>query len=352
MHRKPGTRPIARRIALATTALALLATGACGGDASSDAEPPTTGDAAWDAIVEKAYEEGRVNVYNAASEQQNERLTEAFTEKYPGIKLSITRGATELPERVSAELNSGSDGADVLMYSDPNWFVDHAEHLAPIEGPSVDGWKEDWWAVPEKAIQVTALPWSMIVWNTDTFPDGFDNYEDLLDPSVKGKLGTRSEISPSVAGYLEHLETELGADYLEGIAEQGPKFYPSGVPLMQAVGSGEIGVANLGVPATIADLQESGAPIDFTFADPGFAYTHGAAAFTESKRPNAGQVFIDFVMSEEGQAAYNGDGQGGAGREGVDGALDMEGYAMLDTTKFARPEVLAEWNRKFEEYFG
>lgn len=345
------THPLVRRLALATTALALVTTAACGGDDASDAKPPTTGDAEWDAVVEAAYEEGRVNVYNAASEQQNKRLTEAFKEKYPGIKLSITRGATELPERVSAQLNSGSDGADVLMYSDPHWFVEHADDLAPVEGPSVDGWKEDWWAVPDKAIQVTALPWSMIVWNTDKFPDGFTTYDDLLDPSVKGKLGTRSEVSPSVAGYLEHLETELGTDHLEGIADQGPKFYPSGVPLMQAVGSGEIGVANLGVPATIAELQANGAPIDFTFAEPGFAYTHGAAAFREAKRPHAGRVFIDFVMSEEGQAAYNGDGQGGAGRDGVDGALDMEDYAMLDTEKFTRPEVLAEWNRKFDRYF-
>lgn len=343
--------PALRRLAVTATALSLFSVTACGGD-GSDAEAPTTGDAEWDAVVADAYEEGRVNVYNAASEQQNKRITEAFEEKYPGIKLSITRGATELPTRVSAELSSGSDGADVLMYSDPNWFVDHEEHLADIDSPATEGWKDDWWAVDGKAIQVTALPWSMIAWNTNTFPDGFENYEDLLDPSVKGKLGTRSEVSPSVAGYLDHLETELGEEYLEGIADLDPKFYPSAVPLMQAVGSGEVGVSNLGVPAAIAELQEAGAPIDFTYADPGFAYTHGAASFTESKRPNAGRVFMDFLMSEEGQAAYNGDGQGGAGRDGVEGALDMEGYAMLDTTKFSKPEVLAEWNRKFEEYFG
>jgi iron(III) transport system substrate-binding protein len=332
--------------------VALLGMSACGGDGGSSAKAPTTGDEKWDAIVEAAYDEGRVNVYNAASETQNERLTEAFEEKYPGIELSITRGATELPERVSAELENGTDGADVLMYSDPNWFIDHEADLATLDLPSTEGWSKDWWAVPDKAVVATALPWSMIVWNTKTFPEGFENYEDVLDPSVKGKLGTRSEVSPSVAGYLDHLETELGTEYLEGIAAQDPKFYPSGVPLMQAVGSGEVGVANLGVPSVIDELQASGAPIDYVFAEPGFGYTHAAATFAEAKRPNAGLVFMDFFLSEEGQTAYNGDGQGGSGREGIDGALSMEGYAMLDSKKFSDPAVLAEWNQKFDQYFG
>jgi iron(III) transport system substrate-binding protein len=340
-----------RSLAVAATTLLALTATACGGD-SSDAEAPTTGDAAWDAVLAEAYEEGAVNVYNAASDQQNRRLKDAFSTEYPGIKLTITRGAAELPERVSTELDKGLDGADVLMFSDPNWFTEHADHLAEVESPSTEGWSEDWWAVDDKAISVTALPWSMIVWNTDTFPDGFKTYDDLLAPEVKGKLGTRSELTPSIAGYLDHLETEVGAEHLKGLAKQKPKFYPSAIPLIQAVASGEIGVSNLGVPSAISDLQKSGAPIDYVLAEPGFAFTHAAASFEDSQRSNAGRVFMDFLMSEEGQQAYNGDGQGGAGREGIEGALDLEGFAMLDTAKYADPAVLEEWNRKFEEYFG
>lgn len=341
-----------RSLAVAATTLLALTATACGGAASSSAEAPTTGDEAWDAVVAEAYEEGRVNVYNAASDQQNRRLTEAFKKEYPGIKLNITRGAAELPERVATELDKGLDGADVFMFSDPDWFVQHEEHLAEVDGPSTEGWYEDWWAVDAKAISVTALPWSMIVWNTDTFPDGFKNYDDLLAPEVKGKLGTRSEITPSIAGYLDHLETQLGKEHLEGLAKQKPKFYPSAIPLIQAVASGEIGVSNLGVPSAISDLQKSGAPIDYVLAEPGFAFTHAAASFEDSERSNAGRVFMDFLMSPEGQQAYNGEGQGGAGRDGIEGSLDLEGTAMLDTTTYADPAVLDEWKRKFEEYFG
>jgi len=341
-----------RRVAVAASALVLLGVAACGGGGdASNAKPPTTGDEAWDAIVKAAYDEGKVNVYNAGSKEQNKRLAEAFEKKYPGIELSLTTGATELPERVSAELANGTDGADVLMFSDPNWFVEHEADLAPIDGPEAEGWNKDWWAVPGKSVLATALPWSMLVWNTNTFPDGFKTYEDLLDPQVKGKLGIRSQVSPSIAGYLAHLETNLGADYLAKLGEHDPKFYPSSIPLMQAVASGEVGVSNLGVPATVADLKKSGAPIDFAYAEPGFAYSHGASAFTKSKRPNAGRVFIDFLMSKEGQTAYNGEGQGGSARDDVEDALSMDGYSMLDTTKFSDPKVIAEWKSKFATYF-
>lgn len=341
-----------RSLAVAATALLALTATACGGDDGSSAEAPTTGDAAWDAVVADAYDEGKVNVYNAASDVQNRRLTEAFAKAYPGIKLNITRGAAELPERVATELDKGLDGADVLMFSDPEWFVKHEADLAEVESPSTEGWKEDWWAVDDKAISVTALPWSMIVWNTDTFPKGFKTYDDLLAPEVKGKLGTRSELTPSIAGYLDHLETELGPEHLKGLAKQKPKFYPSAIPLIQAVASGEIGVSNLGVPAAISDLQKSGAPIDYVLAEPGFGFTHAAASFEDSKRSNAGRVFMDFLMSEEGQTAYNGEGQGGAGRDGIEGSLNLEGTTMLDTAKFADPAMLETWKRKFEEYFG
>lgn len=343
-----------RRFGAMALGTALLSTGlaACGGDDASSAEAPTTGDAAWDAIVADAYEEGEVTVYNAASELQNKRLLEAFEEEYPGIDLTIERGASELPGRVEAELGSGTDGADVLMYSDPNWFIANEDKLAELSGPGLEGWNPDWWAVDGKSAVITALPWSIIAWNTEIFPDGFENYEDILDPAVKGKLATRSELTPSVAGYLDFMERELGPEYLEGLADQDPKFYPSSLPLLQAIGSGEVGVTLFGFPAGVKEMQEAGAPIESIEADPGFAFNHAAGAFAEAQSPNAGVVFMSFLMSETGQEAYNGEGLGGGGREGVEGAIDISGYELLDLEKFSDPAKIEEWNEKFTEYFG
>jgi iron(III) transport system substrate-binding protein len=343
----------ALRFSIATIALGMAATlTACGAQSSADAPRETSTDPKWQAVLDAAYEEGHLNLYNAASQQQNERMEAAWEARYPQIDLKIVRGGPELPARVSSEIQAGTQGADAFLWSDAAWFERNESELADLSDvPETEGWSEDYWAVDGKAVVATRLPWSMVVWNTNKFPEGFDSYEDLLEPEVKGQLGSRSQVTASIAGYLNFLETELGNEYLTGLAAQNPKFYSSVVPLMQAVASGEVGVANVGVPATVLYLQERGAPIDYTYLTPGFSFEHGGAALKNSEHPNAAVLFMNWFMSEEGQTAYNGQGQGSSGREGVEGALSTDGDTLLDSTKYP-PEEVAKWEAKFHTWFG
>lgn len=340
------------RTSIITVALA-MSLSACVGVSAKDVPRETSSSPQWQSVLDGAYEEGTVSVYNAASEVQNDRMMEAWEERYPQIDLNFTRGGSELPARVGAELGSGTKGADVFMWSDPTWFEDNQDKIADLgSAPSAEEWDEDYWAVEDKAVIATRLPWTMIVWNTDKFPAGFETYEDLLAPEVTGQLGSRSQVTPSIAGYLDFMETEYGDEYMKDLAAQKPKFYTSVVPLMQAVASGEVGVANVGLPATVLDLQKVGAPIDFTYINPGFAFEHAAGALRGTENPNAAKLFLNWFMSMEGQQAYNGDGLGGTGREDVDGAINVDtGYTLLDSAKYT-PEKISHWEAKFHGWFG
>lgn len=333
-------------------ALALTLT-SCSGNTASDVERETSSDPAWQSVLDAAYEEGELNLYDAASKIQNTRMQDAWEKRYPQIKLRITTGGGELPARVGAELDSGTKGADAFIWSDPTWFQKNQEKLVDLsKTPSADDWDSDYWTVPEKAAIATRLPWSMIVWNTDKFPNGFKTYEDLLAPEVSGQLGSRSQVTTSIAGFLDFMDDEYGDQYMKDLAAQNPKFYTSAVPLMQAVASGEIGVSNVGVPATVIDLQKVGAPLDYTYVNPGFAFEHAAGAFKDAAHPNAGTLFLNWFLSQEGQQAYNGDGLGGSGREDIQGALSVDkGYTLLDSTKYT-PEEIAKWESKFHGWFG
>ena len=331
----------------ATTALLVLGMTGCGSGAD-EARPVAEG--GWEEIVAAADEEGEVSFYSVAPQIQNDRIEAAFKEQYPGITLSITRGATDLPARVSAELNSGSDGADVFLFSDPAWFTEHEEYLLEQPGPAVEGWSDEFWAVDGKSPTAHRGPFSLFVWNTNLFPDGFDQWDDFLDPSVKGKLALREGMTPSLAGYLEFMEDRLGPEYLQALGGQDPKFYPSTVPMAQAVASGEIGVANTNNISNVKELIERGAPVDYTVPSPAFALEFAAGALNTSKRPNAALVFLDFLMSKEGQEALNGDGFGTSGRDLPDD-LELDDAVVLDSKKYT-PDSLAEWKEKFAEYFG
>jgi len=301
--------------------------------------------------VERAVDEGIVNFYSVAPELQNERLVDAFNEEYPDIKIRVLRGGGELPSRISAEIESGSKGADVFLYSDPAWFEKNAEHLTTLEGPTAESWPEEAWTAEGKAIVPSAYPFGMIVWNTDLFPDGFDSWDDMLAPEVKGKFGTRSDVTPSYAGYLEFLETTMGPEYLPDLGNQNPKFYPSAVPMTQAIASGEIGVANTSTPSVVLDLKQMGAPVDSAVPSPSLAIEWAAAVLAKAEHSYAARVFVDFMMSPAGQEALNGDELGLSPLDDVPGTLRIESIETLDTERYP-PAVVPEWDAKLAEYFS
>lgn len=305
--------------------------------------------AGWDATVAAANAEGRLNLYNVAPPEQGERLIEAFRKRHPGIRIAQTRGAGDLPPRIAAERQSGADGADVFLFSDPLWFQVNAEHLLALDSPAIAKLEARHWQVPGKSPFVSYPPFSMFVWNTRFVPKGIKTYEDILDPALRGRIGTREDMTAVVAGYLDFLETRFGIEYLHKLAAQKPKFYPSIVPMIQAVASGEIWAANLSVPSAVRDLKKQGAPIEASIPSPTFGIVWAAGALATARRPNAARLFMDFLMTPEGQVALNGDGDG-ASPLGVPGTLDMSNYVLLDSARYTQ-QARDEWRRKFVQIF-
>jgi iron(III) transport system substrate-binding protein len=328
--------------------LAVTALAGCGGGSS---EVAPSGDPSYDAVVARAVGEGKVVVYTSTPEAQEKRLVEAFNEKYPDIKVQVVRGAGELPERLAAERRSNAAGADVLTFSDPSWFTKNAADVSALDSPAADAWPADYWGVDHKAALSSIAPFGMIVWNTQKFPAGFRTWDDLLAPAVTGQLGTRSDMTAAYAGFLDFAERRIGPDYLNRLGAQHPKFYPSAVPMVQAVASGEIGVTNLSVPIIVEDLKAKGAPIEAVVPKPGYGIAFASGVLENAKNPNAARVYLDFLLSPTGQAAYNGDGIGASALPGIAGTIPLDGLELFQSEKFT-PEVLAEWQRKTDAAFG
>ena len=341
------TRRWQRTSAMAAIGLGVSILTACGGGGGGEslAACPAEPD------VDKAKEEGGLVVYTTIPEAQEERMVKAFNEKYPDVKVTVVRGAGELPERVGAEAKSGSDGGDVFTFSDPAWFEKNEKDIIELGGPNVDAWPDDYWQVDSKAALSSMAPFGMIVWNTEKFPDGFKTWDDLLAPEVKGQLGTRSDLTAAYAGFLDFMDEKLGEDYVEKLAAQKPKFYTSAVPMVQAVASGEIGVTNLSVPVIVSSLQESGAPIEAVVPEPGYGIAFASGVLKNAHRPNAACLYVDFILSEEGQAAYNGDGLGASALEDVEGSLSTDGLEIFDSSRYT-PERLAEMSKEFDKTFN
>jgi iron(III) transport system substrate-binding protein len=338
--RSMGTRLMAGLL-IGTLAL----TGCSSGDKKAELV-----EGSWEDVVAAAEKEGKVVFYAGISQLPIDRLITAFNKKYPGIKVQAERITSDGIARVEAQIKSGTEGADVFMLADTEWFKQFADELLPVNGPGTEGLRDGAWIVPNSAAAVSGVPYSMFVWNTNKFPNGFDDWQDFLDPSVKGQLAMRDSASTSAAGFLDFLVENFGEDYVKALGEQKPKLYASVVPMTNAVAAGEVGVTMASSPAEVMALKSSGAPIEFKYPTPAYGIDYGAAALKNSRRPNAAVVFMDFILSPEGQEALNGDGLGVPARADVAGGLDPSGFTMLEASKYT-PEVTAKWQELIDTYF-
>lgn len=319
------------------------------GCSSAQADLPPESDKSWAAVVKRANAQGEVHFYSVAVPSQNEAIVEAFNDIYPDIEVKVERGGAEIPSRVASEIQAKTDGADIILNAGQQWFIDHEEFLLDSAGPASEGWPKK--ALVGNAASISYVPAGFITWNTNIFPDGFEDWSDLLEPSVKDKLGMRNIVDNTVGSHLSFLEAANGKDYLPELAKQGPKFYESVSPLTQAVGSGEIGVSVLSTTAMVKGLQDKGAPLDYKIPAESWASLYVAGALNTTSRPDAARVFLDFLMSPEGQTAVNGNGYGGSPLKNIPGSVSTEGMTILDDFTFG-PEKVKEWSNRFDDLFA
>ena len=198
-------------------------------------------------------------------------LAAKFKDKY-GITLEVVRGIdSELIPKVDAENQTGKNVADVFAFASAQWGVDNAAKgmfVAPA-GPAFDD------PAYNKASNVSADGTQFIstaavfgyAWNTDRYSNGMKGYADALDPELAGgKVGVIDvHTSTVLVDFYQYLEAQMGPDYLTKLAAQKPKIYPSGLPMAQALTSGEIAATVYAGP--LVDEKAKGAPVDFGLPD-------------------------------------------------------------------------------------
>lgn len=263
-------------------------------------------DDVWAEVVAAANAEGEVRLY-VANTMIDSFLIDGFSLAYPDIELVIYRETTAgLMTRLSEELSAGADGADVAIHSSRAWFDDLGNTQPLPAGPNAESWQS-----LESFSENYFTPWwftNVNGWNTDLVPGGVSDIEDFLTPEYRGRIGI---IDPSVADtvidwYLA-MEQIYGDDFLERLAAVEPRIYPASTPVGQAVGAGEllIGSGATG-PAAFESVRLEGAPVAYQVPDRGIIVNTGAyyaAVVSNANRPNAGAVFLDWLMSVEGQTA-------------------------------------------------
>jgi iron(III) transport system substrate-binding protein len=255
-------------------------------------------------LVAGAKKEGTLTLYSSAPIDVMSAVTAAFTRKY-GVKVDLWRaGSEQILQRVLTEARGGRFAADVMETAGPDIEAANREKLLQEVMLPVSAELMPEAAVPGRPWIVSRLSVFTVAYNTNLVrnADVPARFEDFLDPKWKGKLGIEADDNNWLMTASGILGEEKAVKLFRDIVAKNGISVRKGHSLMaNLVVSGEVPVALTAYIDEVDKLKKAGAPIDSVFLPPAIAMSTAAAAFRRAPHPFAAVLFMDFLLSEEGQ---------------------------------------------------
>lgn len=274
-----------------------------------EAEVPAEAEAPAEAMsLEEAAraEGGELMVYTSMNIDDLEVILAKFGETYPFVSTEYYRASGEdVIQKALTESQAGQHFADVF---ETNAFEVYRLQGVGLLEPYIASESEAYPANakdPDGYWTVDRINTVVIAYNTELVDpaDAPTSWEDLLDPKWKGLMGVE-------AGDVELLADMVGAwgeektyAFWEGIAAQEPGIVDGHTELAEFVAAGEFAISPTLYGHRVEKLKGKDAPLEWIRTDPVFAYTQLLAMAAEAPHPATAKLFINWLLSEEGQGA-------------------------------------------------
>lgn len=310
--------------------------------------------AATDAVLDAAKQEGEVVYYASMNLSEAHALTAEFEKRYPFIKVKLNRtGSEKLLTKVLAEARAKKNFADVIQTVEFSMHLLHrtgvlARYVPQANAFYPEDFKEDgYWTT------VYYNPY-VIGYNTRLVPVRMipASYEQLLDSKWRGKMMMEGTKADWFAGILQIMGQERGLKYMHELAKQRPVIREGHELLAQLIAAGEAAL-DVNIPAaSVERLKEKGAPIDWVNIGETPAIMVGIGLSAEASHPNAARIFLDFVLSREGQKLMQAPGRLVARRDLAAEQSPIIKRIKMVPVKPALAEKLDDYAKQLRAIFG
>lgn len=278
--------------------------------------------AAWRAVSPNAAQdldrlanaEGAVSIYSSTDAAQFAPLLAAFRAKYPNIRLNYeSLAAREVYERTRREADSGTLGADLVISSamDLQIKLVNDRYAQPYASPhkrylpAWAVWKNEAYAVTSEPI---VIGYNKRLLAESERPAGHDELAALLhgDPArFRGRVALYDPVE-SPTGYLYisqdlHIDKD-NWDLIAALGRAQPRLFTSASKMIELISSGELLIA-YNLIGSYA-LQRAERDPNFGVVIPRDYVLVGSRVALIPKlapHPSAARVFLDFMLSREGQ---------------------------------------------------
>ena len=256
-------------------------------------------------LEEGARKEGEVIWYTSMSLTDFPKIVGAFEKTVPYVKVRTNRlSQSSVMPKIETEARAGRFAVDVVASAPMEmWELKQKNLSTGYLSPELKAFPsgaydpQGYWASTEVTPLVLAFNSRLVAPE-----DAPRTYQDLLQPKWRGKMNFGSDEYAWYSVMLDGMGKPKGLDFMKALARQ-QLHIPGGSSIMrvQLMLAGESAIVIAARGRRVTELKEKSAPIDYRLLDPYPAEPNGLALMRRSSHPHASMLFIDWMLSEEGQ---------------------------------------------------
>lgn len=309
-------------------------------------------------FYEAAKKEGTVVIYGLGG-VQFEPAEKAFEARYPGVDAQgqDQRGresrekiiAEQSARRVIADVVSGGPDTTTALVQEGFIEAYKSAALQYILPEALD---------PRGFMSPRTLNVYGIMINTNVIPpaDEPKRWLDLTDPKYRGKIAIQDPRgSGGGATVLQGLLKLHGEDFIRKLGAQNVFIGSDNAQIITELVRGEHGIMMSGTVRNTLDQTKKGAPLKVIRPEEGVAITPiSVSVVKNAPHPNAAKLFIDWILSEEGQkvVAEAGDTPSRIGIQAQFPEADLRGQKILPRDEGeAGTAIVQERDKLYESVF-
>jgi len=306
-------------------------------------------------LIEGAKREGQFTLYT--SHTWFKTFVGEFEKKYPFVRASQWRNDSKnIIRKVLEEVRAGRVLADIVeTTADGMGFLKREGLFQEYYSPEARYYPNE--LKPKGKNGFFFLPnretYNSLGFNTHLIPPGIapKALRDLLDPRWKGKMAITSTTTGS--RWIGNALETLGREFLDKLAEQDISVQDMApASLINLVVSGEIPLSPTIFDANVTLAKQKGAPVEWRPLEPVVTTVGSAGLLARASNPHTALLFIDYLLSKEGQQLIM---KGGlwSPREDVGSVAQKFRKSYLDE-KYSSEEMepkIAQWETLMRQLF-
>jgi ABC-type Fe3+ transport system substrate-binding protein len=311
-------------------------------------------------LYAKAKAEGAVVLYVGGPTGPWEEKARHFSERYPGIKVSITGGFSNvLDKKIDQQLADKKLEVDTAIFQTLQDFVrwkadGRLMNYRPAGFDTIDGSFKDADGA-YYGVQVIAMPY-MINTEKVSAADTPNSALDFLKPQFSGKIVTPYPADDDATLWLMHkVVVKYGWDYMDKYMANKPNFIQGHLGQQRSIASGQNWAAIDSIFNITEPMKKAGSPVasHFSTVDATPIWPLTGAIFKDAPHPNAAKLLIGWLL-EPAQQATTGTWSPRRDVPPPEGYKPILSYGVVnDYREFLTNESqLVELRKRFEGYTG